>query len=133
MTANKNGSSTGNISIGGNVIASALGTGSNINQTINYGVALPDEIHSALLDIKIALEALQLPRDVTQPNMADVIAAAETTPSDHERIGTALTAALKVARNSADFADATARLFPSVKRVAEWLGGSWSSLIGLLG
>ena len=134
------GSGTGrNIDVRGSVTGSALITGGGNQASVTYtsGVPLSDdraEITAALEEIRAALQALSGPRAGTAKREADAaIQQASSHQPDKDAIGGALQSALEAAKTTTEFAGAAAKLAPYVKTVASWLGGEWTTLIGLLG
>jgi hypothetical protein len=58
--------------------------------------------------------------------------AAKEEQPDKDKVGRLLDTALKTAREGAEFAEVAAKLEPHVRTAASWLGGQWTSLVGLL-
>jgi hypothetical protein len=124
----------GNINVGGSATGSALVSGQHITATVTGpDAAARQQVLGALAAIRAELSPLPGPKGHVASALAATAAeAANNEEPEKEQIGCFLDSALKTASEVAEYAGVGAKLLPYVQTVASWLGGQWSSLIGLL-
>jgi hypothetical protein len=126
----------GSISVGGSVTGSALASGKNITATVTFSGSDAEErkrVLEALAAIQAELAVLSGPKALATKTLAGAaVEAAKKESPDKEEIGGLLDTALKTAREGAEFASIAAKLAPYVRTAADWLGGQWTNLVGLL-
>lgn len=132
----KEGAIGGNISVGGNVTGAALTSGTNNTVAVTYtgaDAAERQRVSEALAAIRAELARLPGAKAPVAAALAGTAAdAANKEQPDKEQVGNFLDTALKTARESAQFADVAAKLLPHIQTAANWLGGQWANLVGLL-
>jgi hypothetical protein len=126
----------GNVTVGGNVVGSAIAAGDHNVQTVTFSgsdAAEREAVLSALQAIAAALGELKgAAANSAQREAAAAVEAAKKQDPDKSEIGQALDTALGAARKVDEFAAIAGRLLPLVTSVATWLGGQWASLAMLL-
>lgn len=126
------------ISVGGNVMGSAVIAGDANVTTIHYQqAALPSQssvdIHSELHALR---EVLTLLETSDRRKIDNAIAEAEEElqkpQPDKDEVGKALDRALGYAQKAQGFAESIDKLRPHVERAAAWLGENWYKLLPLV-
>lgn len=127
------------VSIGGNVVGSAVVTGDGNVTTVDYRKAtLPPaasvDIGAELATLRALLEELTTEsRDKIANALSEAAADAAKPQPDRGEIAGALERALRHAGKAADFADKLGKIAPHVARAAAWLGEQGHKLLPLVG
>ena len=129
------------ISVGGNLIGSAVVSGNDNIVKVNYekieippfeSVDISSEINSLkeiFADLKLSIKDCQRIKNAL--NEAE-LESNEKQP-DHDEIGSALERALKYAQKAEGFANSITKLKPHIQNVAGWLGENWYKLLATVG
>jgi hypothetical protein len=89
----------------------------------------------ALAAVQAELAQLSGPKAPVVKTLAEAAVVGEAAKKEEpskDEIGGFLDTALKTAREGAEFAGVAAKLAPHVRTAADWLGGQWTTLMGLL-
>jgi len=126
------------VSIGGNVVGSAVQTGDQNTASIQFQqTTLPpaDRVDmraelSALRAVLVQLETLD--RRKIENALTDAEEELKKPQPNKDEVGQALERALNYAQKTAGFASAIDKLQPPVTKVAAWLGENWYKLLGIV-
>lgn len=126
--ANDKSNTGGNVTVYGPMKGSVVTAGTNNTVRVNS-----KEVLEASMAIQAGLSNLSSPAaSEAKSAVAKAVETAKQEKPNKDEIGERLETALKVARQSAEFADVAKKLKPHVQKAACWLGEQWTSLKGLL-